>query len=106
LRLLFAALSGYDSQDPFSAPVPLSTPNLRDLRVGVAEQFYEVPVAPAVRQAVQQAAAALAQIRIPAEPFQPAGLESAPNLWWFFFGQLPAPLTRTLIQGKEDQAHW
>jgi len=106
VRLLFAALSGYDSQDPFSAPVPLQAPDLSGLRVGVVEQFYQVPVHPEIRQTVRQAAKALWQIMIPAEPFEPSGLERAPNLWWFFFGQLPALLTRQLIQGREADAHW
>ena len=106
LRLLFAALAGYDSQDPFSAPVPLRSPSLTGVRVGVVEQFYDVPVHPEIRQTVRRAAEALTQIAIPAEPFAPQGLERAPNLWWFFFGQLPAAMTRQIIQGREADAHW
>jgi amidase len=106
LRLLFAALAGYDSQDPFSAPVPLQPPTEAGLRVGVFEQFYRVPVDPEIRQAVRQAASVLAGLMIPTEPFEPQGLDRAPNLWWFFFGQLPASLTRQTIQGREADAHW
>jgi Asp-tRNA(Asn)/Glu-tRNA(Gln) amidotransferase A subunit family amidase len=43
---------------------------------------------------------------VPTEPFQPKGLERAPNLWWFFFGQLPAPLTQQMILGRDADAHW
>ncbi len=106
VRLLFAVLAGYDSQDPFSAPVPLRPPSLNGVRVGVVEQFYDVPVHPEIRQTVRRAAEALTQIAIPAEPFAPQGLERAPNLWWFFFGQLPAAMTRQIIQGREADAHW
>ena len=106
VRLLFAALAGYDSQDPFSAPVPLRPATMAGLRVGVVEQFYDVAVDPEIRQAVRQAAQAIREIGIPAEPFQLEGLERAPNLWWFFFGQLPAPLTQQIIQGQESDAHW
>lgn len=106
VRLLFAVLAGYDSQDPFSVPVPLRAPDNSGLRVGVVEQFYNVPVQPEIRQTVRKAAKALWQMMIPAEPFEPQGLERAPNLWWFFFGQLPAPLTKQLIQGREADAHW
>ncbi len=106
VRLLFAVLAGYDSQDPFSVPVPLRAPDDSGLRVGVVEQFYQVPVQPEIRQTVRKAAKALWQMMIPAEPFEPQGLERAPNLWWFFFGQLPAPLTKQLIQGREADAHW
>lgn len=106
VRMLFAALAGYDSEDPFSAPVPLQAPDNSGLRVGVVEQFYDVPVHPEVTQTVRAAAKALWQMLIPAEPFELRGLERAPNLWWFFFGQLPAPMTKQLIQGREDDAHW
>jgi Asp-tRNA(Asn)/Glu-tRNA(Gln) amidotransferase A subunit family amidase len=106
VRLLFAALAGYDSQDPFSAPVPLRPPSEVGLRVGVVEQFYDVPVQPEIRATVRAAADTLTRIAIAAELFQPQGLERAPNLWWFFFGQLPAPLTRQMLQGREADAHW
>jgi Asp-tRNA(Asn)/Glu-tRNA(Gln) amidotransferase A subunit family amidase len=106
VRLLFAALAGYDSQDPFSTPVPLRPPDVSGLRVGVVEQFYQVPVDPEIRQTVRAAAKTLGLLKVPAEPFAPQGLERAPNLWWFFFGQLPAPLTKQLIQGREADAHW
>jgi|HubBroStandDraft_1064217.scaffolds.fasta_scaffold02166_3 amidase len=106
LRLLFAALAGYDSQDPFSAPVPLQPPGDAGLRVGIVEQFYRVPVDPEIRQTVQRAAQTLDGLRIPTEPFEPRGLERAPNLWWFFFGQLPAPMTKQILQGREADAHW
>jgi len=106
LRLLFAALAGYDSQDPFSAPVPLRPPGEAALRVGVFEQFYGVPVDPEIRQTVRHAAKTLADLMIPTEPFTPQGLERAPNLWWFFMGQLTARLTQQMIQGREADAHW
>jgi amidase len=107
VRLLFAALAGYDSQDPFSAPVPLlQPPSVSGLRVGVVDQFYKVPVHPEIKVAVHKAAKALWQVMVPAEPFEPQGLERAPNLWWFLFGQLSAPITKQMIQGREQDAHW
>ncbi len=106
LRLLFAALAGYDSQDPFSAPVPLQPPSETKLRVGVFDQFYHVPVDPEIRQTVHRAGQMLADLTIPAEPFAPQGLERAPNIWWFFMGQLTARLTEQLIQGREADVHW
>jgi len=106
VRLLFAALSGYDSQDPFSAPVPLRTPPVVETRVGVMEQFYDVPVEAGTRDTVRKAAGILREIGFNVEPFTPRGIERAPNLWWFFFGQLPAPLTKQMIQGREQDAHW
>jgi len=106
VRLLFAALAGYDAQDPFSAPVPLETPVAEGLRIGVVEQFYGVPVDPEIRQMVERAAAMFTGFGIRVDRFALRGLERAPNLWWFFFGQLPAPFTKQIIAGREADAHW
>ena len=106
VRLLFEVLAGYDSQDPFSAPVPLRKPDLEGLRIGLLTQFYTVPVQAAVARTLDAAADCLRKLGFPVEPFRPGGLERAPNLWWFFFGQLPARITEQLIAGREDQAHW
>lgn len=105
VRLLFSVLVGYDSQDPFSAPIPLQTPAVSGIRIGVMEQFYKVPVTDETRETVRKAAKTLGQIGFHVEPFEPRGLERAPNLW-FFFGQLPAPITKKLIEGREQDAHW
>lgn len=105
VRLLFRVLAGHDSQDPFSAPVPL-----RDLPaptcVGVAEQFASVPVQDSARVAVRKAAAMLAELDIQTQPINWKGFETAPEQWWFFFAELPAPFVRELLSGKEDVAHW
>ena len=106
VRILFEVLQGYDSQDPFSAPVPLRKPDLDGIRIGCMPQFYKVPVQPAVSRAVAAAAACLRDLGFTVEPFEPKGLDRAPNLWWFFFGQLPARVTQELIAGREDQSHW
>lgn len=106
LNLLFEVLAGYDAADPFSAPVPLRTPDLHGLRIGVMEQFFSVPVQSSVRTAVRKAAAAAEGLGFAVEGFAPQGIERAPNLWWFFFGELPARITQHLIDGREDHVHW
>jgi amidase len=106
VRLLFQALAGYDTQDPFSTPVPLRVPEMNGLRIGVMEQFYSTPVEAGVTRAVRKAVAAVEQLKIPVELVELRGLERAPNIWWFFFGELPARITRELIAGREEQAHW
>lgn len=106
VRALFEATAGHDDQDPFSAPVPVRRPAPGGIRVGVMPQFYGVPVQPAIRRAVEKAERALADLRIPAGPFEPRGMERAPNLWWFFFGLLPAPFLREIFGGREQDAHW
>jgi Asp-tRNA(Asn)/Glu-tRNA(Gln) amidotransferase A subunit family amidase len=105
VRLLFSVLSGWDPEDPFSAPVPLREAKPSG-RIGVMEQFGSVPVQPAMRDAVRNAARALQSLGFAVEEFRPEGIERAPNLWWFFFGELPSRITQALIAGREDEAHW
>ncbi len=106
LRILFEVVAGYDPLDPFSAPVPLRRPDLTGLRIGLMERFYKVPVQPGIREAVQNAALALRSLGLAVEPFMPSGIERAPNLWWFFFGDLTAPFKRRAIEGREHEVHW
>ena len=70
------------------------------------EQFYDVPVQPAVRAAIRAAAAAFAGLGIATREFRPEGIERAPNLWNFFFAELPARGTQQRIAGREAEAHW
>lgn len=106
VRLLFEVLAGYDPQDPFSAPVPLRQPDLTGLRIGVMPQFYKVPVQRAVTEALNNAEACLKDLGFPTAPFQPPGIQRAPNIWWFLFGQIPSRITHQVIAGSEDQVHW
>jgi amidase len=105
LRILFEVLAGFDDRDPFSAPVPLRIPNA-SVRIGVMPQFYAIPVQAAVRKAVTDAATALAQDGFTVDQFQPEGIERAPNLWNFFFGELPARAMKERITGRESEVHW
>jgi Asp-tRNA(Asn)/Glu-tRNA(Gln) amidotransferase A subunit family amidase len=106
VRLLFAALAGYDDQDPFSAPVPLRVPVVADLTIGVMEQFYETPVQPVMKEIVAKAASTLERVGFTVEAFQPHGLERAPNLWSFLFGKLAAPGVKKWLGDRESEAHW
>jgi amidase len=106
VRLLFEVLAGYDDRDPLSAPVELRSPKIEGARVGVFEAFYDTPVQPAVRRAVQEAAATLAGLGFAVDAFRPEGLERAPNLWSFFFAELPARASKERIAGREAEAHW
>ena len=106
VRLLFSVLAGYDPEDPFSAPVPLRAPEPVRGRIGVWEQFGDVPVAPEIRSAVRRAASLLEEPRFTVEEFRPRGIERAPNLWAFLFSQWPALALRKLVEGRLDEAHW
>jgi len=90
LRLLFSALAGYSEEDPLSVPTPLCEPPLEAFRIGAWEQFYNVPVADDVAQAFSRAAAMLEVQGFAADEFEPEGLERAPNVWAFLFGQWAA----------------
>ena len=98
LRLLFSVLAGHDFEDPFSAPVPLRVPDLTGLKVGVWSQMFDVPFQPGMLETVAKAASALNEIGILSEPFEPRGLQRAPKLWFFFFGQLSALFARVRRQ--------
>jgi Asp-tRNA(Asn)/Glu-tRNA(Gln) amidotransferase A subunit family amidase len=106
VRLLFQELRGYDSQDPYSAPVVESPPTLAGLRIGLWPQFYKTPVQAECADAVATAAKALKHAGFLVEPFEPRGLERAPNLWAFLFTELSAPFTRDLIEGRRELSHW
>jgi amidase len=106
LRLLFSVLASYDPQDPFSVPVPLRSPELTRLRIGVWDQFYSVPVHPEIRDAVRRAGAMLRGPLFDVDEYVPSGLERAPNLWAFLFSQWPSAATRKWVEGREDELHW
>ena len=106
VKILFDVMQGYDPADPFSIPMPISPQSSPGVRVGVMEQFLDVPVQPAVRRAVREAARLIERLGNPVAEFKPAGLERAPNVWSFFFSELAVPFTRSTIAGRESEAHW
>jgi len=106
LRLLFSALASFDAQDPFSTPVPLSAPRSQPERIGVWEQFYQVPVHSAIRAALRKTAEMLAGLGLAVDNFQPVGFERAPNVWSFLFAQWPQIVTRKMFEGREGELHW
>jgi len=103
---LFQVVSGYDWRDPFSSPVPLRSSEARALKIGLMEQFCEVPVGAPVLEAVRRATRLLADLGHLVEPFQPAGIERAPEVWRFFFIELAAVAMRPLIEKEKERMHW
>lgn len=106
LRLLLEVASGYDAGDPVSSPVPFSPGSNCDrakLRIGYYEDDGHNPAEPAVQDAVRLAAAALAEGGFVVEPFRPAGLERARQLWFTLFVEGIAMVLAPMVQGREDE---
>lgn len=111
VRRLFEVLAAYDVADPFSTPIALRSPDLTPLRtkrqkIGLMRGWFDVPVQPAIVEATNRAASTLAELGFTVEDFRPVGVEDAPEIWWFFFGQIHSRITRDNLRGKEDQLHW
>jgi Asp-tRNA(Asn)/Glu-tRNA(Gln) amidotransferase A subunit family amidase len=101
VTLLFLTLSGQDVLDPVSPPVTLRNESLQDLKrvpIGFFEDDGLIPVTPETRQAVRDAAQALAAQGFTVRPFRPQALEEARQLWWKFFVRGVAMLLEPLIR--------
>jgi Asp-tRNA(Asn)/Glu-tRNA(Gln) amidotransferase A subunit family amidase len=104
VRLLFQVLQGVDERDSLSM-AGFASESVRP-RIGVMRQFYQVPVDSAISEAVERAARTLEKGGYDVEEFTPKGLERAPNVWAFFFGELGSYHTRDFLAGRESEAHW
>ncbi len=106
VSLLFRTLSGQDRDDPLSAPVPLRTPNLDELRtnaIGFFEDDGLTSVTSETRAAVNAAAQALRDAGFRVSPFRPHTLEQLRKLWWKFFVQCGAMFYEPTIRGRHAQ---
>jgi Asp-tRNA(Asn)/Glu-tRNA(Gln) amidotransferase A subunit family amidase len=105
LTLLFLTLSGQDAFDPVSPPIGLRNESLEDLKrvpIGFFEDDGVIPVTPATRQAVQDAARSLQKQGFKLQPFRPQALEEARQLWWKFFVRGGAMLLEPLVKGRHS----
>lgn len=102
VAILFEVLAGYDSQDPFSAPIPLREVAEAPVRVGLLTEKAD----PAITAAVASAARTLAGLGYEVVPFEPRGRERAVAVWDFFFNVLTDELKRQVIDTAPDKAHW
>jgi Asp-tRNA(Asn)/Glu-tRNA(Gln) amidotransferase A subunit family amidase len=104
LKVLFEVMQGPDDGDTCAAPVPLRWPSheeARKLKVGYFEDDGRTPVTPETRAAVRTAADALRRAGFEVEPFRPAGLEEARELWRKFFIVSGGMLIRPMFRGRE-----
>ena len=105
LKVLFEVMQGPDDGDTCAAPVPLRWPSdeaARKLKVGYFEDDGRTPVTPETRAAVRAAAEALRRAGFQVEPFRPAGLEEARELWTKFFVVSGGMLIRPMFRGREE----
>ncbi|ABF40686.1 Amidase [Candidatus Koribacter versatilis Ellin345] len=106
VSLLFSVLSGQDLDDPASAPVPLCTPSITELKqipIGYFEDDGIVPVTPETRFAIQSAVDALRRAGFRVEPFRPRTLEAARKIWWTFFVRCGFAFDEAIIQGRYEK---
>lgn len=106
LRLLLDVTSGYDPGDPISSPVPFSPGSKCDkgkLRIGFYEDDGYSPAEPAVQNVVRLAAETLAEDGFAVQPFRPAGLERARQLWFTLFVEGIAMVLAPTVQGHEEE---
>ena len=106
LKVLFEVLQGPDIGDPSAAPVPLNWTQAsepRNVRIGYFEDDGRTSVTPETRNAVRKAAEALRSSGFEVEPFRPAGLEKARQLWWKIFGVAGGMLLGPMVRGHEDE---
>ncbi len=106
LKLMFEAVQGPDVGDPAGAPVPVrwsSSAELKKIRIGYFEDDGRTRVTLETRAAVWQAAEALRRAGFEVEPFFPAGLDKARDLWWKFFGVAGGMLLGPMTRGREAE---
>jgi len=104
--LLFRVLSGFDSRDPLSAPVPVRRPELDSLSIGMVEQWGGAALSKEVQEALHQAARLLQSDGFPIETAAWKCTEEIFDLWLFFFSIVPKPFTRNRTEGHRETAHW
>jgi amidase len=89
LSLMLPIIAGPDSRDPFATPVPLRDPSavdLRQLRVAFYTDNGIAAPSPAVAQAVQAAAGALADCGASVVEDRPPGVEESLDLFYGLIG--------------------
>jgi len=111
VRTLFEAMAGWDDGDPpygdpCAAPVEvreIQETTVRGINIGLFEDDGRTPVTPETRSAVNRAASLLRSFGFRVEPFRPAGLEEARQLWWEFFGTAGGMILGPMLRGRESE---
>ena len=104
LDALFRVAAGWDAIDPMAAPVPVAardSPAPAVARIGVFEDDGRTPVTPETREAVRAAARSLEAAGHLVEPFRPAGLDRAREVWNVLFCEAGLLLLGETLGGTE-----
>jgi Asp-tRNA(Asn)/Glu-tRNA(Gln) amidotransferase A subunit family amidase len=106
VNLLFRLLAAQDPLDPMSPPVdlrPIAVEDAKAISIGWFEDDGLIPATAETRQAVRDAARALEGQGFKVQPFRPAWLEAAREVWWKFFVQCGAMFYAPMIRGREQE---
>jgi amidase len=101
LKQMFAITAGFDLGDPVSAPVPLRTVSMEELkrvRIGYFEDDDHTPVTSETRGALRQARESLQAQGFEVVEFRPEGLEQVLELWWKFFSVCGAMILGPMLK--------
>ena len=104
VHAMFRVVAGWDGFDPMAAPVPVEALDAAvraPIRIGYFEDDGRTKVTAETREAVRAAANAAADAGHNVEPFLPAGLERARQLWDVFFAEAGLMLLGETLDGAE-----
>lgn len=103
VRILFETLAGWDVRDPFSAPVPLRSPEIRRTKIAL---WLPEGVQPECAAAAVRAAERLWQAGFEKADFDARLFEGAHELWRVLFVDLITQSLRALTAGREQECAW
>ncbi len=106
VRALFEVMAGPDAGDALSAPVPMRTlkiEEVRKLRVGILESEALGRATAETSAVVEQAGKTLSEQGFVVGRKRLPGLDRAIELWWYFFGPVIADLIRKGTVGQEER---
>ena len=105
LKILFAAMAGWDDSDPAAAPVDvrdIHETTVRGINVGFFEDDGRTPVTEETLAAVEHAAICLSVCGFRVDAFRPDGLDEARERWWEFFGTAGGMMLEPEMRGRES----
>jgi Asp-tRNA(Asn)/Glu-tRNA(Gln) amidotransferase A subunit family amidase len=105
LKILFAAMAGWDDSDPAAAPVnvrDIHETTVRGINVGFFEDDGRTPVTEETLAAVEHAAISLSVCGFRVDAFRPDGLDEARERWWEFFGTAGGMMLEPEMRGRES----